>query len=121
MACFAEEGKGNRKGYSIYYYARANARASDSCEKSTRKQESRRFSISGKGRKGKKVPVWLEKTRQAASVKCERFQMKIGITGEKHGRHLHKSDRKKRFGNPKMPEWLIKNSKWHPQNAKDSG
>ena len=68
-----------------------------------------------------KIPVWLEKTRQAASVKCERFQMKIGITGEKHGRHLHKSDRKKRFGNPKMPEWLIKNSKWHPQNAKDSG
>ena len=28
------------------------------------------------------IPVWLKKTRQAASVKCERFQMKIGMTGK---------------------------------------
>ena len=55
-------------------------------------------------KKGGKVPVWLEKTRQAASVKCERFQMKIGMTGKKHGRRLYKTGRKKRFGNPKMSE-----------------
>ena len=48
-----------------------------------------------------KIPVWLEKTRQAASVKCERFQMKIGITGEKHGRHLHKTGRKNAPGTEK--------------------
>ena len=54
--------------------------------------------------KREKVPVWLEKTWQAASVKCERFQMKIGMTGKKHGWSLHKTGRKKRFGNPKMSE-----------------
>ena len=32
-ADFAEEGKGSREGYSIYYYARAGARASGSCGK----------------------------------------------------------------------------------------
>ena len=141
-ACFAEEGKGNRKGYSIYYYARANARASVPCRKSVQKQESRRFSISGKGRKrgksagmaGKntasgirkmqKIPDeksgWrrkntagactrlaeknvleapkntgiADKKRQAASAKCERFRIKIGMTEEKHGKSLHKTGRK---------------------------
>ena len=67
MAYFSEEGKESRKEYSIYYYARANARTSDSYRKSARKQGSRRFSISGKGRKREKVPVWLEKTWQAAA------------------------------------------------------
>ena len=132
-ACFAEEGKGTSAGYSIFYYARANARASDSCEKSTRKQESRRFSISGKGRKGEKVPVWLKETRRAPAqdwqkktlrepqntgmadkktassiVKRKRFRIKIGMTEEKHGKSLHKTDRKKCFRNRKIPEWLIK-------------
>ena len=101
MAYFSEEGKWNRKGYSIYYYARANARASGPCRKSARKQGSRRFSISGKGRKGKKVPVWLKKTWQAASAKCERFQIKIGMTEKKHGKSLHKTDRKKMLREPK--------------------
>jgi len=32
-AGFAEEGKGSREGYSIYYYARAGARASGACKK----------------------------------------------------------------------------------------
>ena len=108
MACFAEEGKGNRKEYSIYYYARANSRASVPCRKSVQKQGSRRFSINRKGRKREKVPEWLEKTRQAASVKCERFQMKIGMTGKKDGKSLYKTGRKKCFGNQKIPEWLIK-------------
>ena len=140
-ACFKEEGKGTSAGYSIYYYARANARASDSCEKSTRKQESRRFSISGKGRKrgkstgmagknmaggirkmwkisdenrddgektrqepaqdrqkkcfgNRKIPEWLIKKRQAASVKRKRFRRKIGMTEKKHGGRLHKTGRK---------------------------
>ncbi|MEJ8741836.1 hypothetical protein, partial [Phocaeicola sp. HCN-6420] len=65
---------------------------------------SRRFSISGKGRKGKKVPVWLEKTWQAASVKRKRFRIKIGMTEKKHGGRLHKTGRKECSGNPKMPE-----------------
>ena len=124
-ACLAEEGKESRKGYSIYYYARANARASDSCEKSTRKQESRRFSISGKGRKGEKVPVWLKETRRAPAqdwqkktlrepqntgmadkktassiVKRKRFRIKIGMTGKKHGKSLHKTGRKKTLRKP---------------------
>ena len=43
----------------------------------------------------------MEKTWQAASVKCERFQMKIGMTGKKHGRRLHKTGRKNAPGTPK--------------------
>ena len=104
MACFAEEGKGNRKGYSIYYYARANARASDSCEKSTRKQESRRFSISGKGRKRGKSAGMAGKNTAGGIRKMQKIPEKIGMTGKKYGRRLHKTDRKKRFGNPKMSE-----------------
>ena len=107
-ACFKEEGKETSAGYSIFYYARANARASGSCEKSTRKQESRRFSISGKGRKGKKVPVWLEKTRQAASAKYKRCRMKNRDDGKKTWRAPAQNRQKKCSGNRKIPEWLIK-------------
>ncbi|MEJ8741826.1 hypothetical protein, partial [Phocaeicola sp. HCN-6420] len=35
--------------------------------------------------------------------------MKIGMTGEKHGKNLHKTDRKECSGNPKIPE-LLRNS-----------
>ena len=100
-ACLAEEGKESRKGYSIYYYARANARASDSCEKSTRKQESRRFSISGKDKKREKVPVWLEKTWQAASAKCKRFRMKNRDDGEKTRQEPAQDRQKKMLREPK--------------------
>ncbi len=48
-----------------------------------------------------KIPVWLKKTWQAASAKCERFQMKIGITGKKHGKSLHKTGRKNASGTEK--------------------
>ena len=108
-ACFKEEGKETSAGYSIFYYARANARAPGSCEKSTRKQESRRFSISGKGRKREKVPVWLEKTRRAASAKCKRFRMKNRNDGEETRRAPVQNRQKKRSGNQKIPE-LLKNS-----------
>ena len=115
----------------------------------------------------RKIPEWLIKKQQAASVKRKRFRRKIGMTEEKHGKSLHKTDKKmlrkpkntgmtnkntansihktqkipeknrddgektrrapaqdrqkKCSGNRKIPEWLIKNGKWHPQNAKDSG
>ena len=100
-ACLAEEGKETSAGYSIFYYARANARASDSCEKSTRKQESRRFSISGKDKKREKVPVWLEKTRQAASAKCKRFRMKNRDDGEKTWQKPAQDRQKKMLQKPK--------------------
>ena len=68
------------------------------------------------------MPVWLEKTWQAASVKCERFQMKIGMTGKKYGRRLHKTDRKKMLQKPENTGMANKkNGKQHPQNTKDSG
>ena len=48
----------------------------------------------GKAEKGEKVPVWLKKTWQAASVKRKRFRRKIGMTEKKHGGRLHKTGRK---------------------------
>ena len=107
-ACFAEEGKESRKEYSIYYYARANARASGPYEKSTRKQESRRFSISGKGRKRGKSAGMAGKNTAGGIRKMQKIPEKIGMTGKKYGRRLHKTDRKKCSGNRKIPEWLIK-------------
>ena len=44
------------------------------------------------------------KKQQAASVKRKRFRIKIGMTGKKHGRRLHKTGRKKHSGNPKIPK-----------------
>ena len=87
-ACFAEEGKESRKEYSIYYYARANARASGPYEKSTRKQESRRFSISGKGRKRGKS---------------------AGMAGKNTAGACTKPAEKRHSGSPQIPE-LLKNS-----------
>ena len=43
----------------------------------------------------RKIPEWLIKKQQAASVKRKRFRRKIGMTEEKHGRRLHKTNRKK--------------------------
>ena len=107
-ACLAEEGKESRKEYSIYYYARANARASVPCRKSVQKQESRRFSISGKGRKRGKSAGMAGKNTTGGIRKMQKIPEKIGMTGKKYGRHLHKTDRKKCSGNRKIPEWLIK-------------
>ena len=107
-ACFAEEGKESRKEYSIYYYARANARASVPCRKSVQKQESRRFSISGKGRKRGKSAGMAGKNTTGGIRKMQKIPEKIGMTGKKYGRRLHKTDRKKCSGNRKIPEWLIK-------------
>ena len=42
-----------------------------------------------------------DKKRQVASIKRKRFRIKIGMTGEKHGRSLHKTDRKNAPGTPK--------------------
>ena len=160
-ACLAEEGKGSRKGYSIYHYARANARASVPCRKSVQKQESRRFSISGKGRKrgkstgmaeknmassirktqkisdenrddgektrqepaqdrqkkcfgNRKIPEWLIKKRQTASAKYKRFRIKIGMTGKKHGKSLHKTGRKNAPETPKYRYGWKKHGRQHP-------
>ena len=87
-ACLAEEGKESRKEYSIYYYARANARASVPCRKSVQKQESRRFSISGKGRKRGKS---------------------AGMAGKNTAGACTKPAEKRHSGSPQIPE-LLKNS-----------
>ena len=46
----------------------------------------------------RKIPEWLIKKRQAASVKRKRFRRKIGMTEKKHGGRLHKTNRKKAPG-----------------------
>ena len=132
-ACFAEEGKESRKEYSIYYYARANARASVPCRKSVQKQESRRFSISGKGRKrgksagmaGKNMAggstrpaekmlrepknTGMANKKTAGSIrKTQKIPEKNRDDGEKTRRAPAQNKQKKSSGNPKMPEWLEK-------------
>ena len=48
--------------------------------------------------------------------------MKIGMTGKKYGRRLHKTDRKKMLQKPENTGIANKkNGKQHPQNTKDSG
>ena len=72
-----EKKAGKATQYIIYYYARANARASVPCRKSVQKQESRRFSISGKGRKrgkstgmaGKNTAGGIRKTQKIPDEK----------------------------------------------------
>ena len=107
-ACLAEEGKGSRKGYSIYHYARANARASVPCRKSVQKQESRRFSISGKGRKRGKSTGMAEKNMASSIRKTQKIPEKNRDDGEKTRRAPAQNRQKKWFGNRKIPEWLIK-------------
>ena len=64
-AGFPEEGKGSREGYSIYYYARAGARASGPCKKKIRKGEkiSRKHEnhCRMEGKKSEKTPREKEK------------------------------------------------------------
>ena len=108
-ACFAEEGKESRKGYSIFYYARANARASVPCRKSVQKQESRRFSISGKGRKMGKSAGMAGKNTAGGIRKMQKIRMKNRDDGEKTRQEPAQDRQKKRSGTPKIPD-LLKNS-----------
>ena len=107
-ACLAEEGKESRKGYSIYYYARANARASVPCRKSVQKQESRRFSISGKGRKMGKSAGMAGKNMAGSIRKMWKISDENRDDGEKTRRAPAQDRQKKRSGNPKIPIWLEK-------------